>query len=232
MAAKRIHWGLVSRPALAIMVMFSQASAQDGFRFADVQLTQSGVLQGAVASAEGQPLASAVVEVRYQGKTIAVATSGANGQFAVSQVRPGVHEVVVGSHAQPVRIWASGAAPPQSQSVCRVCVRPASQQMTGPLISQSGQAPQTQPVIDGQFSQFSQPGFSPQASAVGCETGCPPTLPCGSEGCVQPVCEPVQPWGARFLPVLVAGTSAAALVLAIDAKDAADDALAAAVASP
>lgn len=228
MAAKPNHWGLVSRPALAIIVLFGQACAQDGLRFTDVQLTGAGVLQGTVAAAEGQPLASAVVEVRYQGKTIAVATSGANGQFAVSQVRPGVHEVVVGSHAQPVRIWASGAAPPQSQSVCRVRVRPASQQLTGPSVSQPWPPQQMQPVPDHQFGQ---PSYSPQ-TAVACETGCPPTLPCGSEGCVQPVCEPVQPWGAGFLPVLVAGTSAAALILAIDAKDAADDALAAAVASP
>lgn len=48
---------------------------------------------------------------------------------------------------------------------------------------------------------------------------------------MQPtVCEP-EPWGARILPVVVAGSSVAALILAIDARDAADDALAA-VASP
>lgn len=228
MAARPVNQRFVSRIAVAMVVLCGQVSAQDGFRFADVQLSQSGVLHGAVSSAAGQPLASAVVEVRYQGRTVAVATSGAQGQFAVSKVRPGVHEVVVGSHAQPVRIWASGAAPPQSQNVCRVSVRPVSQSMTGVIDSQTWPAQQIQPVADGQFGQST---FAGQ-STVACDTGCPPTLPCGSEGCAQPVCAPVQPWGARILPVVVAGTSAAALILALDAKDAADDALAAAVASP
>ena len=77
---------------------------------------------------------------------------------------------------------------------------------------------------------MNQPMYQPPS--VGCIDGsCPPTLPCGAEGCVQPtVCEP-EPWGARILPVVVAGSSVAALILAIDARDAADDALAA-VASP
>lgn len=93
---------IVRQSAVVLSVLISQVVAQDAIRFADVQLTQDGVLQGAV-STTGRPLASAVVEVRYQGKTIAVASSSANGQFAVSKVRPGVHEIVVGSHAQPVQ---------------------------------------------------------------------------------------------------------------------------------
>lgn len=215
---------------IAMLVMANQAFAQDAFRFADVQLDGSGVLTGAVAAPTGRPMSNAVVEVRYQGKTIAVATSSVDGQFAVSQVRPGVHEVVVGTHAQPVRIWAYGTAPPQCSQSCQIRIN-----SPGPVanpVSNSQFVPQPDPQFGNSYVPNQSMSTMPTA---GVSEYCPP-LDCAAEGCNNIAganCGPARPWGATILPVVVAGSSVAALVLAIDARNAADDALAAAaVASP
>ena len=77
----------------------------------DVELTADGTLYGQVYTPEGNSVADARVYLRYHGAPIAVAKSNAKGQFAISGVRGGAHEIVVGHVNHPVRLWNNGAAP-------------------------------------------------------------------------------------------------------------------------
>ena len=77
----------------------------------DVELTKAGVLYGQVSSSKSKLVPNAVVYLRHQGVTVAKARSNADGRFAISGVRGGAHEVVVGAVHSPVRLWSAGAAP-------------------------------------------------------------------------------------------------------------------------
>ena len=92
-------------------VLFAPIAAGADRTISDVELSNSGTLRGRVIYANGAAMPQANVQVRYQGKTIAVASSAANGQFAIEQVRGGLHEVVVAGQATPVRFWNCGTAP-------------------------------------------------------------------------------------------------------------------------
>ena len=102
----------VASVAVCFGVLFSGPvmAGADGI-IKDVELTKEGVLYGQVYTPQGQKVPNAVVQLRYQGKAVAAARSNEHGQFAVSGVRGGAHEVVVGPLRQPVRLWANGAAP-------------------------------------------------------------------------------------------------------------------------
>lgn len=92
-------------------------NAQEVGLIRDVQLSNSGTLQGAILSHSANAAAAdSVVQIRYQGKTVAVAKAGIDGRFAIGQMRPGVHEVVTAGCQTPVRIWANGTAPAGCQS--------------------------------------------------------------------------------------------------------------------
>ena len=77
----------------------------------DVELSKDGTLYGQVFTPEGQKVADAIVQLRYQGTAIAAAKSNSAGQFAIGNVRGGAHEVVIGSLSSPVRLWSAGTAP-------------------------------------------------------------------------------------------------------------------------
>lgn len=77
----------------------------------DVELTKTGVLYGQISTSQRQAVPNAVVYLRHQGTTVAKARSNAAGKFAISGVRGGAHEVVVGAVHSPVRLWSAGAAP-------------------------------------------------------------------------------------------------------------------------
>lgn len=86
------------------------ASAADGI-IRDVELSNTGTLRGRVTDIGGSAVPQSDILLRFQGKTIAVASSARTGQFAIEQVRAGLHEVVVAGQATPVRIWNCGTAP-------------------------------------------------------------------------------------------------------------------------
>lgn len=77
----------------------------------DVELTTDGTLQGQVCTSEGLPIARAAVELRYQGTSIARTTTGSQGDFVITGVRGGAHELAIGSSSTPVRLWKNGTAP-------------------------------------------------------------------------------------------------------------------------
>ena len=77
----------------------------------DVELTKDGVLYGQISTSEGRGVPNAIVHLRHQGKAVAAARSNALGRFAISGVRGGAHDVVVGAVHSPVRLWSAGSAP-------------------------------------------------------------------------------------------------------------------------
>jgi hypothetical protein len=83
----------------------------------DIQMSADGTLYGLVAASEGRPVSDAVVQLRYQGSPVAAAKCNAEGRFAISGVRGGAHEVVIGALRTPVRLWASGTAPKGAKPV-------------------------------------------------------------------------------------------------------------------
>ena len=77
----------------------------------DVELTGDGTLRGQIYTSEGHVVENATVELRYQGTTVARAVTGANGDFAVTGVRGGAHDLSVGAATTSVRLWKNGTAP-------------------------------------------------------------------------------------------------------------------------
>ncbi|MCA9083666.1 MAG: carboxypeptidase regulatory-like domain-containing protein [Planctomycetaceae bacterium] len=77
----------------------------------DVELSADGTLYGKVVSPEGRAFSEAVVQLRYQGNTVAAAKSNQEGLFAISGVRGGAHELAVGTLRSPIRLWTNGTAP-------------------------------------------------------------------------------------------------------------------------
>ncbi len=96
------------------IMLTSNARAFDGARrqvARDIELTADGTLQGQVRTSEGRAVENAEVELRYQGTPIARTTTGAQGEFFVTGVRGGAHELHVGAMSSPVRLWKNGTAP-------------------------------------------------------------------------------------------------------------------------
>ncbi len=77
----------------------------------DVELTSDGSLRGHVYTSEQRPVENAQIELRFQGTTVARTTTGPEGDFLITGVRGGAHEVSVGSMNSSVRLWKSGTAP-------------------------------------------------------------------------------------------------------------------------
>lgn len=95
---------LLSGPASAF-------GAVDPSAVRDIELSEDGTLYGQVFTSEGRTVGQAIIELRHQGTPVARTESVADGQFAISGVRGGVHEVTVGSMKTPVRLWQHGTAP-------------------------------------------------------------------------------------------------------------------------
>lgn len=77
----------------------------------DVELTGDGTLHGQIYTSEGRVVENAAIELRYQGSTVAQAMTGANGDFAITGVRGGAHDLSIGSATTSVRLWKNGTAP-------------------------------------------------------------------------------------------------------------------------
>lgn len=110
----KLHTMLTKAASLAVCfgVLMSgpvMAGAESIIR--DVEISEDGTLYGVVHNSAGHAVASAPVQLKYQGKPVAVTASNAEGRFAISGVRGGAHELTVGSSSSPVRLWANGTAP-------------------------------------------------------------------------------------------------------------------------
>ena len=77
----------------------------------DVELRSDGTLHGQIYTSEGRVVENAPIELRYQGTIVARANTGANGDFAITGVRGGAHDLSVGAATASVRLWKNGTAP-------------------------------------------------------------------------------------------------------------------------
>lgn len=113
----RKHTILVKAASIAVCFGFllsSTASAFEGSRSQvarDVELTSDGTLHGQIYTSEGRVVENAPIELRYQGTTVARAMTGQNGDFAITGVRGGAHDLSIGTATAPVRLWKNGTAP-------------------------------------------------------------------------------------------------------------------------
>jgi hypothetical protein len=80
----------------------------------DVELANGGLLVGRLLDANGRPQRGADVSILTGGKTLAATRTDADGVFAVSHLRGGVHEISTADNVQLLRLWANGTAPPRS----------------------------------------------------------------------------------------------------------------------
>ncbi len=83
-------------------------------KVADVTLSKSNALQGAVVSEAGKPVDGAIVMLTREGKAVAKTTTNAQGKFALASVKSGSYELRAGQTARLVRVWNSDVAPPAS----------------------------------------------------------------------------------------------------------------------
>ncbi len=77
----------------------------------DVELQADGTLLGKVFTADQRPVENAQIELKFQGTTVARTTTSSDGDFLITGVRGGAHEIAVGSMNSPVRLWKNGTAP-------------------------------------------------------------------------------------------------------------------------
>lgn len=89
----------------------------------DVELSADGTLHGHIYGADGRGAESTQVELRFRNAAVARANTGENGQFTVTGVRPGVHDIAVGSMVTPVRLWKHGTAPEGALSQARLSAK-------------------------------------------------------------------------------------------------------------
>lgn len=113
----RKHKTLSNAASIAVcfgILLSNSAFGYDGARTQvarDIELAADGTLQGQVYTSEGRPVENALVELQYQGTAIARTTTGPEGDFLITGVRGGAHQVAIGSMMSPVRLWKNGTAP-------------------------------------------------------------------------------------------------------------------------
>lgn len=98
------------------MMLSGPVMAGDQGFVRDVELSGEGTLHGAVLTDVGETINGAQVRLQHQGKTVAVTTTDADGRFAITGVRAGMHHIAAGSLTTPVRLWKSGTAPQQASA--------------------------------------------------------------------------------------------------------------------
>lgn len=135
----------------------------------NASLSSDGTLHGSAVGASGSAVPNSPVQVRFQGQVIATAMTSNTGQFAITNVRPGVHEVVVAGQSQPVRIWNQTTAPPSSAS--GVVVR----------CGQCGPVPMAMP--SNSYVAPTPMQTMPMGQCCPPQGPCVPAQPCGEAAC-------------------------------------------------
>lgn len=105
---------LTCLPACCLAAESAQP-AQPAPEVLDVALARGGLLQGQVIDAEGAAMKAVPVSVWFENQQVATAVSDDNGQFSVSGLRGGVHQVAAGQGAGVYRLWTAEAAPPTAK---------------------------------------------------------------------------------------------------------------------
>jgi hypothetical protein len=86
----------------------------------DIALGNNGALAGQVVDSQGIPQPHADVSVWQNENRVATAKSDEKGNFQVSGLRSGVHQVAAGEGVSVYRFWAPNTAPPSATSQAMV----------------------------------------------------------------------------------------------------------------
>jgi hypothetical protein len=78
----------------------------------DVQLDETGVLNGQLIDITGQPIANKVIEIRHRNKVVARSTTDVDGEFHLDVGKTGAYLIDVGGMLISCRCWTPAAAPP------------------------------------------------------------------------------------------------------------------------
>lgn len=110
---------LVVLAVIGMLMPVAPASAQESAPapahvVRDVELGYGGLLIGRLLDANGRPLAGVEVTITSGNKPLATTHSDAEGVFAVSNLRGGVHSIATAENLQVCRLWTPGTAPPQA----------------------------------------------------------------------------------------------------------------------
>lgn len=81
----------------------------------DVKLGENGILRGQVVNSQGKALEGTPVTIMQGRKEVVRTVTGKNGEFAVKNLRGGLHQIVSANGVGLYRFWAEKAAPPQSR---------------------------------------------------------------------------------------------------------------------
>jgi hypothetical protein len=81
----------------------------------DLALAEGGILRGQVVNGSGQVDSNAQVTVWQQGTKVASTSADTQGNFAISGLRAGLHQVAAGEGVTSYRFWAPNTAPPAAK---------------------------------------------------------------------------------------------------------------------
>lgn len=81
----------------------------------DIALSDGGVLHGRVIDLQGSQVGGVPVSVKAQNRDVAMATTSADGSFAVQNLKGGVYQVAAGENQSAYRLWSAGTAPPSAK---------------------------------------------------------------------------------------------------------------------
>jgi hypothetical protein len=113
MAASTALAGLLAVASAAEAVEKSEAAAKPVA--VDVALAPGGLLRGQVVDAQGVPQKGTSVSLWHENQQVAQTVSDLSGQFSVTGLRGGVHQVVAGQNQGVYRLWTAQAAPPTAR---------------------------------------------------------------------------------------------------------------------
>lgn len=86
----------------------------------DIALGEHGSLLGQVVDSQGIPQANADVSVWQNENRVATAKADEKGNFQVTGLRSGVHQVAAGEGVSVYRFWAPNTAPPSASNQAMV----------------------------------------------------------------------------------------------------------------
>lgn len=81
----------------------------------DIALKDGGVLLGQIVDPQGKGLQNTNVSLRHYDHEVVATKTGAEGYFAIKDVRGGVYQIASGDGIGVYRLWAPGTAPPTAQ---------------------------------------------------------------------------------------------------------------------
>jgi hypothetical protein len=96
------------------------ASAENDAAVGDLDLSPGGLLAGQVLDANARPAAGTKVVIRSAGQSVAITRTDANGTFAVTGLRGGLHQIATSQGTENFRLWSPGTAPPNAERLVRI----------------------------------------------------------------------------------------------------------------